>query len=63
MQKKRKLFEDAKLSLTREMVRFEKEKGRDFMQAIKTYANLQVQYSQECVELAQSTMKALQSLK
>ncbi|KAI3659348.1 hypothetical protein MP638_003222 [Amoeboaphelidium occidentale] len=61
--KKKKLFEQVKVSLTREFVRFEKDKSRDIRQALKDYAAIQVKYETQKTDLLKDVLAQLDSMK
>lgn len=61
--KKKKLFEQVKVSLTREFVRFERDKSRDIRQALKDYAAIQVKYETQKMDLLKDVLAQLDSMK
>ena len=47
VEEKKQVFEKIKEGLTRELVRFEKEKAKDLRKALRAFARLQIQYAGE----------------
>jgi hypothetical protein len=57
---KRSVFEKSKIEVTREMVRFEKEKVKDYRNALRDYAQTQIRYEKQKLGAAESLLREWQ---